>query len=142
MLKMLDDYNSKSISEGWKLSTYSTFKEAYGEKAYKKVDKFREGEGATAKNFKKSYNEYDKLYELKNLSRFLYYNGTRYFYFVQGKLDEIAEVETTYSVTFNVNKLYDFIYVINPVELILLSRSNENHRSNIDKKIKMTALVV
>jgi hypothetical protein len=30
MLKMLDDYNSKSISEGWKLSTYSTFKEAYG----------------------------------------------------------------------------------------------------------------
>jgi hypothetical protein len=72
----------------------------------------------------------------------LYYNGTHYLYFVQGKFDEIAEVETTYSVTFNLNKLYDFIYATNPVELVLLSRSNENHRSNIDKKIKMTALVV
>jgi hypothetical protein len=127
-LKMLDDYKKGLVSEDWELSTYSKFEEAHSDIGYEEVKEFREKEGFTTEIFKDHITEYDKLYELKNLSRFLYYNGVRYFYFIQGKLDQIVEVETTFIIYFDANLLYDFIYTTNPVDLVFLCAKAKDHR--------------
>jgi hypothetical protein len=121
MLRMLDDYKSGNVSQKWALSTYSTFEDAYSETAYEEVKGFRYDEGETVECYAESSTDYDKLYELKNLSRFVYYNGVRYFYFIQGKLDQIVEVEKAYYFDLNVGQLYDFIHTTNPIDLVLLS---------------------
>jgi hypothetical protein len=128
-LKMLDDYRDGQVSKEWRLSTYSIFEEAHNERAYEEVKEFREGEGSTSEVYNGNTTKFDKLYELKNLSRFLYYNGVRYFYFIQNKLDQIVEVETTFIINFNSNWLYDFIYSTNPVDLIFLCAGTNNHRN-------------
>jgi hypothetical protein len=129
MLRMFDDYKSASISQDWKLSTYSTFEEVSFSQAYEKIAEFRQGEGNSTKNFELNKSEYDKLYELKNLSQFIFYNGVRYFYFVQGKIDEIVEVETTFEFNFNASHMYDVIYSTNPIDLVFLSaRLSSNRR--------------
>jgi hypothetical protein len=133
-LRMLDDYKKGLVSEEWELSTYSTFEEAHSDIAYEEVKQFREKEGSTSEIFNNYITEYDKLYELKNLSRFLYYNGVRYFYFIQGKLDQIVEVETAFIIYFDANLLYDFIYITDPVALVFLCAETFNHRNtNINK---------
>jgi hypothetical protein len=129
-LKMLDDYKNGQVSEEWELSTYSTFEEAHSDVGYREVKEFREGEGRTSEEFNKNTTKYDKLYELKNLSRFLNYNGIRYFYFVQGKLDQIVEVEKTHTFVYNAHQLYDLIYTTNPVDLVFLSSEIKSDSSD------------
>jgi hypothetical protein len=126
---MLDDYKDSQVSEEWELSTYFTFDEAHSERAYEEVEKFREGEGSTSEMYNQNTTKFDKLYELKNLSRFYYYNGVRYFYFIQGKFDQIAEIETTYIINSNADLLYDFIYTTNPVDLVFLCAGTKNNRN-------------
>jgi hypothetical protein len=93
------------------------------------VNKFRKREGRTADIYDQNTTKFDKLYELKNLSRFLYYNGVCYFYFIQGKLDEIEEIETTFMINCNADVLYDFIYTTNPVDLIFLCAGTKNNKN-------------
>jgi hypothetical protein len=130
-LKMLDDYKNGEISNEWKLSTYSTFEEAHSDFGLEEVKEFREGEGSTSEAFNKNSTEYDKLYELKNLSRFLYYNGVRYFYFIQGKLDQVVEIEKAHVFEFNANQLYNLIYTTNPVDLVFLNSEIKSDHSEI-----------
>jgi hypothetical protein len=130
-LKMLDDYKNGEISKEWKLSTYSTFEEAHSDLGLEEAKEFREGEGSTSEAYYKNSTEYDKLYELKNLSRFLYYNGVRYFYFIQGKLDQVVEIEKTHVFVFNANQLYDLIYTTNPIDLVFLSSGIKSDHSEI-----------
>jgi hypothetical protein len=118
ILKMIDDYRDGEVSEEWELSTYSTFEEAHSDIECEEVKEFREGEGSTSEIFNGNTTEYDKLYELKNLSQFLYYNRVRYFYFIQDKLDQIVEVEKTHAFVFNANQLYNFMYTTSPVDLV------------------------
>jgi hypothetical protein len=70
ILKMIDDYRDGEVSEEWELSTYSTFEEAHSDIECEEAKEFREGEGSTCEIFNGNTTEYDKLYELKNLSRF------------------------------------------------------------------------
>jgi hypothetical protein len=127
---MLDDYKKSLVSEEWELSTYSSFEEAHSDFGLEEAKEFREGEGDTSKIYNGNTTEYDKLYELKNLSRFLYYNGVRYFYFIQGKLNQVVEVETTFIINYNIDFLYDFIYTTNPVDLIFLCAETRNNRNS------------
>jgi hypothetical protein len=122
---MLDDYKKCLVSEDWELSTYSTFEEAHSDFEYEEVKEFREKEGSTNEIFKDHITEYDKLYELKNLSRFLYYNGVRYFYFIQGKLDQIVEVETNFIIF-----LMQIYYTILFIQLTLSTSSSYALKQN------------